>query len=156
MEIPLIEHVKIQAQILVPLVKALQAELGEERANEIVRKALGGLYRKYGETWWRSQGAASPEEKLASTFKKLYGAADALKYEVLKQAPGTFEVNVTECQYAKFYKKIGVPELGFLLTCSADFEHTAGFGAGVQLTRTQTIMQGSTHCDFRYRLERKN
>ncbi len=49
MDIPLIEQVKIQAQVLVPLVKALQAELGEERANAIVRKALGDLYRKYGE-----------------------------------------------------------------------------------------------------------
>jgi hypothetical protein len=25
-----------------------------------------------------------------------------------------------------------------------------GFGADVQLTRTQTIMQGASHCDFRY------
>ena len=40
----------------VPLVKALQAELGEERANAIVRKALADRYRKYGEKWWRSQG----------------------------------------------------------------------------------------------------
>jgi hypothetical protein len=46
MDIPLIEQVKIQAQVLVPLVKALQAELGEERANAIVRKALADLYRK--------------------------------------------------------------------------------------------------------------
>jgi hypothetical protein len=57
MDIPLIEQVKIQAQVLVPLVKALQAELGEERANAIVRKALGDQYRKYGEKWWRTQGS---------------------------------------------------------------------------------------------------
>src|SRR5256885_1520704 len=31
MDIPLIERIKIQAQALVPLVQALQAELGEER-----------------------------------------------------------------------------------------------------------------------------
>ena len=153
MDIPLIEQVKIQARVLVPLVKTLQAELGEERANEIVRKALGGLYRKYGENWWRSQGARNFEEKMDSTFEKLYGAADALKYEVVKKTPDAFEVNVTECQYAKFYNKIGAPELGFLLTCSADFAHAEGFGAGVQLTRTQTIMQGASHCDFRYRLD---
>jgi hypothetical protein len=45
MDIPLIEQVKIQAQVLVPLVKTLQAELGEERANAIVRKALGDRHR---------------------------------------------------------------------------------------------------------------
>ena len=43
MDIPLIEQVKIQAQVLVPLVRVLQVELGEERANAIVRKALGDL-----------------------------------------------------------------------------------------------------------------
>ena len=149
MDIPLIEQVKIQAQVLVPLVNALQAELGEERANAIVRKALGDLYRKYGEKWWRTQGARNLGEKVASAFE-MFAAGDALEYEVVKKTPEAFEVNVTECRYAQFYNKIGAPELGFLLTCSADFAHAEGFGADVQLTRTQTIMQGASHCDFRY------
>ncbi len=37
-----IEQTKIQAQVLVPLIKAFQAEMGEERANLIAKKALGG------------------------------------------------------------------------------------------------------------------
>src|SRR5689334_93665 len=123
MDIPLIEQVKIQARILVPLVKTLQAELGEERANEIVRKALGDLYRRYGENWWRSQGEGGFEEKMESTFANLYGGAGALKFEILKKTQDAFDVNVTGCKYAQFYEKIGVPELGFLLTCSADFDH---------------------------------
>jgi hypothetical protein len=153
MDIPLIEQVKIQAQVLVPLVKALQAELGEERANAIVRKALGDLYRKYGEKWWRTQGARNLGEKVASAFE-MFAAGDALEYEVVKKTPEAFEVNVTECRYAKFYNEIGAPELGFLLTCSADFSHAEGFGANVQLIRTQTIMQGASHCDFRYALKK--
>lgn len=150
MEVPLIEQVKIQAQVLVPLVKALQAELGEERANAIVRKALGDLYRKYGEKWSRAQGANNLGEKGAAAFE-MFAGGDALEYEVLKKAPDAFEANVTECRYAQFYRKIGAPELGFLLTCSADFAHAEGFGADIKLTRTQTIMQGASHCDFRYR-----
>ena len=55
MGVPLIEHTKIQARILVPLVKALQAELGEERANALVRTALGDIYRRYGEEFWRAK-----------------------------------------------------------------------------------------------------
>jgi hypothetical protein len=154
MDIPLIEQVKIQAQVLVPLVKALQAELGEERANALVRKALGDQYRKYGETWWRKQGARNFGEKMASAFER-FAAGDALGYEVVKQAPDAFEVNVTECHYAKFYHEIGAPELGFLLTCGADFPMAEGFGTDVQLTRTQTIMQGAGHCDFRYVLKQR-
>lgn len=41
--IPVIAQAKIQAKVLVPLVKLLQAELGEERAQSIVRKAIGGF-----------------------------------------------------------------------------------------------------------------
>jgi hypothetical protein len=32
---------------------------------------------------------------------------------------------------------------------------TEGFGTDVQLTRTQTIMQGASHCDFRYALKER-
>lgn len=151
MDIPLIEQVKIQAQVLVPLVKALQIELGEERANAIVRKALGNLYRKYGEKWWRSQEARNLGEKVASAFE-MFAAGDALEYKIVKETRDALELNVTECRYAEFYRKMGAPELGFLLTCSADadFFHAEGFGANVRLTVTQTIMQGASHCDFRY------
>ena len=151
METALIETVKIQAHVLVPLVKALQAELGEERANAIVRKALGPLYRSYGERWWQSQGARSFDEKIASAFE-MFAAGDALEYDVVKRTPVAFELNVTQCRYAEFYKKIGAPELGFLLTCSGDADYFGadGFDADVRLSVSQTIMQGASHCVFRY------
>ena len=126
MDIPLIEQAKIQAQVLVPLVKALQAELGEERANALVRKALGDQYRKFGEKWWKSQGARDLGEKMASAFEG-FAAADALDYDVLKKDAQSFDVNITGCRYAEFYKKIGAPELGFLLVCSSDFALAEGY-----------------------------
>jgi len=152
MDLPLIEQVKIQAQVLVPLVKALQAELGEERANALVREVLGNLYRGYGEKWWRTREARNFGEKMASAFER-FATGDALDYDVVKQTSDAFDVNITGCRYARFYKEIGAPELGFLLTCSADFAMAEGFGADVQLTRTPTIMQGASHCDFRYTLK---
>ena len=150
MDIPLIETVKIQAQVLIPLVKALQAELGTERANAIVRKALGDLYRGYGEKQWRAQRGSDLGKKMAASFAS-FAAGNALDYEVTRQAPNAFDVNVTGCRYAQFFRELGAPELGFLLVCSADFPLAEG--AGVDLTRTQTIMQGAGHCDFRYALK---
>ena len=152
MDVPLIEQAKIQAQVLVPLVKALQAELGEERANGIIRKALGDMYRELGEKWWQTQGG-NLGEKMAASFAA-FAAGDGLDYEVLEQAPDAFEVNVTGCRYAEFYNALGAPELGFLLICSSDFSMVEGFGSDVRLTRTQTIMQGATHCDFRFALKK--
>src|SRR5437764_5970033 len=102
MDIPVIERVKIQAQVLVPLIKTLQAELGEERANAIVRRALGELYRKFGEKWWWAQGPRNLGDNMASAFD-MFAAGDALDYKVVNQAPDAFEVDVTGCRYAKFY-----------------------------------------------------
>lgn len=155
MDIPLIEQIKIQAQVLVPLVKALQAELGEERANAIVRQALGAQYRKFGDRWWQAQGDRSLGDKLASSFER-FAAGDALEYEVVRQTTDAFDANVTGCRYAQFYQRLGVPELGFLLVCSSDFAMAEGLGPDVQLTRTQTIMQGASHCNFRYALKKQD
>ena len=156
MDIPLIEQIKIQARVLVPLVKALQAELGEQRANALVREALGDQYRKFGERCWRrAEGAHSLGDKLAVTFDR-FAAGGAVDYEVVPHGADACDVNVTGCRYASFYKDLGMPELGFLLVCSADFPMAEGFGADVQLTRTQTIMQGASHCDFRYSLKKQD
>ena len=145
-----LQQAKIQAQVLVPLVKALQAELGEQRANELVREALADLYRGYGEEFWRSRSETGLGGAMASAFAT-YARDDALDYDVIEQSQDRFEINVRACRYAEFYKALGEPELGFLLVCTADFATAAGLGPDVELTRTQTIMQGANFCDFRYK-----
>jgi hypothetical protein len=154
MDIPLVEQTKIQAQVLVPLLKALQAELGEERANTIIQKALGEHFRKFGQKWWRALGHGNLGEKM-DTAMKVFSSGNALDYEVIKQASDAYEVNITGCRYAQFYKELGEPELGFLFVCSQDFPLTEGFSPNIQLTRTQTIMQGASHCDFRWELKKE-
>jgi len=154
-EISVIEQARIQAQVLVPLVKALQAELGEERANSLVRNALGDLYRGFGEQFWQAKREQNLGKLMSSAFKT-YARDSALDYTVVEQSEDSFAIDVTGCRYAEFYKELGEPELGFLLVCTADFAVADGFGDDVELTRTQTIMQGADHCDFRYRRVKKD
>lgn len=149
MSVSVLEQAKIQAQVLIPLVKALQAELGEARANALVRRALGDLYRRYGEEFWRAKNGQNVGDAISSAFKA-YARDDALDYRVLDQSPDAFAFDVTRCAYAEFYQALGEPELGFLLVCTADFAIAEGFGPDIELRRTQTIMQGAGHCDFRY------
>jgi len=59
MSVSVIEQAKIQAKVLLPLVKALQAELGEARANALVRRALGDLYARHGAEFWRTKNEAN-------------------------------------------------------------------------------------------------
>ena len=150
MDIPVIEQAKIQAQVLVPLIKALQAELGEERANALVRDALGEVYRRLGEQWWLARKSRDVGENMSSAFAS-FAKGGALDYSVRAQSHDTYELDVTGCRYAEFYKELGEPELGFLLVCSSDFPFAEGIGPDIKLTRTHTIMQGGSHCDFRYR-----
>jgi len=149
-DVSVIQQAKIQAEVLVPLVKAMRAELGEARANALVRKALGDTYRRYGEAFWRAKNEKNVGTAVASAFAT-YARDDALDYTIIEQSKDAFVFDVTRCRYAEFYRELGEPELGFLLVCSADFDTAQGFGADIKLTRTQTIMQGASHCDFRYR-----
>ena len=153
MSITVIEQAKIQAEILVPLVKVLQEELGEERANTLVRKALGDVYRRLGEQWWRTQQSRHVGENMASAFAA-FAKGDAIDFSVRAQSEDAYEIDITGCQYAQFYRELGEPELGFLLVCSSDFPFAEGLGPDIKLTRTQTIMQGASHCDFRYRRQK--
>ena len=112
MSIPVIEQAKIQAEILVPLVKVLQEELGEERANTLVRKALGDVYRRLGEQWWRTQQSRHVGENMASAFAA-FAKGDAIDFSVRAQSEDAYEIDITGCQYAQFYRELGEPELGF-------------------------------------------
>ena len=155
MSASVLERTKIQAQVLVPLVKAMQAELGEARANELVRKTLGDLYRRHAEEFAKTKNEASLG-KLAASAWRTYARDDALDYDVLEETMDAFAIKIKRCRYAEFYKELGEPELGFLLVCSGDFAVAEGLGGDVQLTCTQTIMQGADHCNFRYRRVKKD
>ena len=102
MGITVIERVKIQAQVLVPLVKALQAELGEERANALVRKTLGDIFRRLGQQWWQSKQSEHVGDNMASAVAS-WARGDALDYRVRAQSQDIYEVDVTGCRYAQFY-----------------------------------------------------
>ena len=133
-----------------PLVKASQVELGEARANELVRKALNDLYRGYGKAFWDSRDEQHLGNAMASAFAS-YARHDALDHAVQKQSPDACDINVTTCRYTEFFKQLGEPDLGFLLVCSADFALADGFGSDIALKCAQTMMQGASHCEFRYR-----
>ena len=126
MDIPVIEQAKIQAQVLVPLIKTLQTELGEERANALVRKALGDVYRRLGEQWWRAKESRHVGEIMALAFAS-FAKGDAIDYSVRAQSQDAYEIDVTGCRYAEFYKELGEPELGFLTGLRFGFPVRGGF-----------------------------
>jgi hypothetical protein len=124
-DVPLIDRVKIQAEVLVPLIKELETNLGKERAHALVRRSV-------------------------QEFGTISLGGDACDVEMRELSAERMALDVTGCRYATFFQQIGEPELGFLLLCSSDFPVAEAI-PGVELERTQTIMQGADFCDFRFR-----
>jgi len=75
---------------------------------------------------------------------------DAYQMDTLESTPERLSFNVTRCRYAEMYRSLGIAEVGALLSCNRDFSLVEGFNPDIALTRTQTIMQGASHCDFRF------
>jgi sulfonate transport system substrate-binding protein len=69
----------------------------------------------------------------------------------MRETPTRYDFNVR--RYAETYAQMGLSELGALLSCKRDGAFCEGYDARLKLTRTQTIMQGADHCDFRYTLD---
>jgi hypothetical protein len=49
------------------------------------------------------------------------------------------------------YHRLGLDDLGPILSCARDAAMIDGFNSAIAFARTQTIMEGASHCDFRYR-----
>ena len=153
-EISVFDKLKIQAQVLVPLLLAFLAELGEERANQIIRSTL----REWSNQLFHDIGArleGSPKQKWAALSAAItHKTYEYVDLDVLRQDKEAIEVNITRCRLAEFFKQLGEPELGALLACEVDFDMVTVGNPEVELSRTQTIMKGASHCDFRYRLKK--
>ena len=70
---------------------------------------------------------------------------------VMGESNDRLDFNVTRCGYAEFYKQLGLTDLGYRIHCSRDHAAVASFNDQLELSRSQTIMQGAACCDFRFR-----
>ena len=147
----LLDKTRIQAQVLLPVLRALRAELGKDRADAIVRQAL--------RDWSRQLFAAigdgiegSPRRKWAAMQGTLNDAsAREVAFEILRHDKEALDIDVTRCRFAEFFRALGEPELGALLICDTDVD-IASVGAGeVNLDRADTLMRGGPRCTFRYK-----
>jgi hypothetical protein len=132
------------------LFRAFAAEVGEARAREIV----GGVVRELAKQ--AGCAAAVQGNDLAHLKQAVakWTEDGALELAVLRDDAEAFEFDVTRCRFAEMYARLGLAELGGLLSCARDAAMIDGFNPDIALTRTQTIMAGATHCDFRYRVKK--
>jgi hypothetical protein len=147
----LLDKTRIQAQVLVPVLRALRAELGQAKADAIVKGAL----RDWSKQLFAAVGESvegSPRRKWAAMQTALTEITEReVTVEMIRHDRHALEFDVTHCRFAEFFRTLGEPELGALLVCATDFDIVAAGGTEVGLTRDQTLMQGAPSCTFRYR-----
>lgn len=140
------EMYKAQAEVLVPVVRALLRELGAERTHKLVSEAIGENFRALGKSIFESlEGDFGTKTK---ALWELYNVDNPLDYTIVKQSPDALHARVDGCRFAQFYKSIDAPELGFLLCCGQDYPLTEGMDPNAVMRRPKTIMQGDDHCEF--------
>jgi hypothetical protein len=146
----LLEQREIEARIVGPLVRAFARELGEEQTLAVVRGVIRELARDSGAELARALG----EQTLDAFARSLdrWRENGALEIDLLEQSPERLSFNVTRCRYAELYRALGLADLGASLSCQRDYSLAQGFNPDIELTRTQTIMEGSPFCDFRFRV----
>ena len=147
-----ISHIKrreIQAPIVSAIINGFMKELGKERTLEILSKIIAQDAINSG-SMLASKYKGNGMNELSQLIREIWCAEGAMEIDVLKETENEFHFNVTKCRYAEAYKKLNVQELGKCLSCDRDFPFNEGFNPEIKLERTNTIMEGADHCDFRY------
>ena len=101
----LLDKTRIQAQVLVPVLRALRAELGKEKADAIVKEALRG--------WSKELFAAvgdgvhgSPHRKWAAMHSAMAEATEReVTVETRRHDKEALEFDVTHCRFAEFFRR---------------------------------------------------
>lgn len=147
--IGILQQRRIEAAVIKPLVQAFEQELGRERTHAIVAGVIKRLAQDTGAELARAHAGKNPIRAFAESLEP-WTRGGALELDVLAQDEERFHFNVTRCRYAEMYRELGLEELGYTLSCNRDAALIEGFSDEISFDRSQTIMQGATHCDFRY------
>ncbi len=147
-DVTLLRQREIEAGIVAPLFRAFATEIGEVRAREILAGVVQELARKGGCAAATAVGGNDLAHlKLAIERWK---AGGALELAVIRDDADAFHFDVTRCQYSEMYHRLGLAGLGPILSCSRDAAMVEGFNPDLEFSRTQTLMEGMSHCNFRY------
>jgi hypothetical protein len=149
----MLERRRIEATILKHVYDTLKASHGAETAARTVAEAV----RKSAMDQGRQMAEAVGGQTSLQTFidrQELWRRGDALQIEVQEQSATRYRYNVTRCRYAEMYRDMGLGEIGHLLSCQRDATFCEGYDKRLTLKRTQTIMQGASHCDFDYTFDK--
>ena len=150
--IPMLERRRIEAAIL----KNVYDTLKESHGDEVAKRTLAEAVRKSSmeqAAFFAAQVDGKTSLKSFIARQDLWKMGGALTTEVKEETDTRYVFHVTRCRYAEMYRDMGLGDIGHLLSCQRDGTFCEGYDKRLKLKRTQTIMQGASHCDFSYTYE---
>lgn len=151
-DLPTLTKRKLQAEVIGPIFAEMVAELGEERAAEILDRAIRKAAINEGQAFAARAPGGKPSMADFIKLFELWTTGGALEIDVLEASDSKFDFNVTRCRYAETYREMGLGKIGHLLSCNRDGSFCEGYDPRLKLEREQTIMAGAKCCTFRYSL----
>ena len=151
--LPILTQRRIEAAFAKGIYDEMKAELGEATAKRILTSAVIKLAKQTAAEMAMQAPGGKPDLDSFRAIQPRWTAEDALRIDVVKSTNTEFHFNVTRCRYAEMYRSMGLAELGAILSCNRDGAFCEGYDPRLKLQRTQTLMGGATHCDFRYHYE---
>lgn len=148
--IPILTQRRIEAAFAKGIYEEMKAELGDEAAKRILTNAVVKLAKATAAEMAQEAGGTPGLDGFRAILPR-WTAEDALAIDVVKATPTEFHFNVTRCRYAEMYRAMGLVDLGAILSCNRDGAFCEGYDTRLKMERTQTLMGGASHCDFRYR-----
>jgi hypothetical protein len=135
----------------IPILSALAEQEGreafvqrlQETASRIAREAMAG---RPGDD--RSLAVFMRPLRKPNHFWK-----HVITFEVVEDTETMHEGRVTQCLWAKTFRKSKAEDIGYACICHPDFAAAEGFNPKMKLHRTKTLMQGFDCCDHRYFME---
>jgi L-2-amino-thiazoline-4-carboxylic acid hydrolase len=152
---PAISHLmrrEIQAPIAACLIREFMKVFGYEKAMDAATAAIRADALTAGRMMADKFGGNTLKE-LGRIVREMWSEDDAIVISMLEESDKLLSFDVTRCRYVELYDRMGMRELGYCLSCSRDESFARGFNPRIRLLRTQTIMQGAPHCDFRFILD---
>jgi hypothetical protein len=143
----------IEVQLLRQIFEEFSKHIGKEKTLKILQQVIDRTAKGQGKCMAAEFGGDTTRHLAAALKTFTIGGANEL--DLLELTEDKFSFNVTRCKYAEMYKELGLEDLGLVLSCNRDFAFAEGFNHDMELIRTKTILEGSDHCDFRYKLKKK-
>jgi predicted ArsR family transcriptional regulator len=140
---------KIEGRVLVPFIQTLKEKLGEDAMREVLDATIRKLATDDGAAWAETYGRTTAS--LRTVAEELWAGGGAMDVQVISESEDHLDFNVTRCLYAEFYKELGLSDIGYRVHCNRDHAMVVGFNGELELSRSQTILEGAACCDFRFR-----